>query len=225
MLNKLYNDRTNNGLLVHHKLRRGRSRQVVRRAAIGPTTSSTTSHDWLDEQPSDATAACASRRSCANPLSPAPANSWRALVAPAATATRSRRGQRQDFVGRTSGSTALAERDRGLAAQRMPDAVYWIEASQRRRWPPRDALGRPDRRRPVAPRGAVRARCPRVVMTSATLATGAGLVRLLQVAHRPDAGRNALPGQPVRLSPPGQADPARRHARPRAATITSTREA
>ena len=89
----------------------------------------------------------------------------------------------------------------------MADAVYWVEASARPTRPPASRLAAaPIDVGPVL-REQLFDKVPTVVMTSATLAVGErGSFDFFKSRDRADAGRNALPGQPVRLPPPGRAD-------------------
>ena len=69
MLNKLYNDRTNKGLLVHHHL--AERRATCCSAACGPTNSSATSSDWVVAAGQDH--ACGSSGPTSSPIALSPA--------------------------------------------------------------------------------------------------------------------------------------------------------
>lgn len=167
VLNKLYNDRTNKGLLVHNQLEDAQ-REVLRchRRAdqfFGDI------HHWFDSQPAK------NRRVLKpeiveNPLSPALAKLARMVKAHGEEIQDE--AERQDFTSASERLMALAGEIEQWRTQKIPDAAYWVEAGWSRRSHPRITLAAaPINVGPVL-REELFAKTRCVIMTSATLAVG-----------------------------------------------------
>ncbi len=194
-LRKLYNDRTNRGLLVHHKL--GEAQQAVwdcRERAVDFFDSAA---EWLARQ-TGGNGRVRQPNIIANPLG----EKMKALVSMLRkhAAAIEQPEERQDF-------TAAAGRLEGLALgidewldQTLPDpSVYWIERSFGRRRTKITLSASPIDVGPVLSEHLF-AKTPTVVMTSATLATGGknasfnfflSRVGLSCTPHTPCAGGDA----------------------------------
>ena len=166
-LNKLYNDRTNKGLLVHHKL--NAAQQDVLHCHI--TASDFFSDLYLWKQ----------SKASGNGRVMRPGLVENRLTGALRKLARTLRADAQDLQEETDRQDLLAAHERllGLAdgieqwlQQDLPDAVYWVEAEAGRRQRPRIKLAAA----PIDVGGTLRTelfdktRC--VIMTSATLATG-----------------------------------------------------
>ena len=128
VLNKLYNDRTNRGLLVHDKFRS--SQQLVERCRHLAVEFFHDLDHWLDTQ-GPANGRVKQPGIVANPLSPE-------LVK--LSGQIKRHGQafqdeslRHDFTAASDRLLALADQLEGWRRQRIDDAVYWIERAHSRR--------------------------------------------------------------------------------------------
>lgn len=166
-LNKLYNERTNRGLLVHHGF--GEAERVVQECRLRADDLFADLHDWL-----------ASHRGNGRVRQPRIVSNT--LSEGLAKLTRMVRGcgeevedatDRQDFTAAALRLESLGEQIERWHVQAVPDAVYWIEESAyraRRRMKLMAA--------PIDVGAALRKilfnEVPTVVMTSATLATGKG---------------------------------------------------
>ena len=168
VLNKLYNDRTNRGLLVHHGL--ADAQHLVLEGHLLADEFFEDVHDWFDGH------------SGGNGRVTQPNIVRNALTEALETlASKVRRlgtkleepAQRQDFTAAAGRLSTLAAGIAQWCRQEMADSVYWVEASRAR-----------SRRRvvlaaaPVDVGSALReelfSQVPTVVMTSATLATSRG---------------------------------------------------
>ena len=165
-LRKLYNDRTNRGLLVHHKLRDAQKQVWDVRQRADDFFEAVA--QWLAEQPETNGRVC-QPRIVANPMS----GGLRSLVA-----TLRRDGKRiekpeecQDFSAAANRLDAIAQGVDDWLAQDSADSVYWID---RRRGRSRLRVTLASAPIDVGPilREHLFSRVPSVVMTSATLATG-----------------------------------------------------
>ena len=210
ILNKLYNDRSNKGLLVHHRCGE-EQRQTLRCSQLADDFFRDI-HNWLGEQ-TEKNGRVHTPEIVGNSLSPA-LEQLAAMLRQRSSNLKDE-AQRQDFVSAYERLTALAGEIEVWLGHGIPEAVYWIDASP---VSPRPAAaqtrGGPDRRRADAPQRAVRGHAQRDPDQRHAVGGPAGFVRLLQVPHRLDAGHRHPPGQSLRLSPSGQADPGRRHAGP-----------
>ncbi|MCE5303196.1 MAG: helicase [Planctomycetaceae bacterium] len=167
-LRKLYNDRTNRGLLVHHKLR------DAQRAVWECRDTADEFFDqiaqWLASQPKGNGRVC-QPDIVANPLS----EKLKQLVA---TLRRHAKQieepeQRQDFTAAAGRLDAMAQGVDQWLGQHLDDAVYWIEAGRGRVRPKVKLAAAPIDVGPLL-REYLFDRVPTVVMTSATLSTGRG---------------------------------------------------
>jgi ATP-dependent DNA helicase DinG len=135
ILNKLYNDRSNKGLLVHHRCGE-EQRQTLRCSQLADDFFRDI-HNWLDEQ-SRANGRVHVPEIVGNSLSPA------LLQLSAMLRQRSSHlkdeAQRQDFVSAYERLTALAGEIEVWLGQGIPEAVYWIDASLSRRARPQIKL-------------------------------------------------------------------------------------
>ncbi len=214
-LRKLYNDRTNRGLLVHHKL--GDAQKEVWKCRDRAADFFDHVAAWLAEQPTGkkgtgpmcrdqpllgVRAAGASHPLgptpffsrvrqpgvVANPLSP----TLRQLVA---TLRREAKqiddpAKRQDFTAAANRLDTLAQGIDNWLGQQMPDTVYWIERGFSRSRLRITLAAAPIDVGPVL-REQLFTKVSTVVMTSATLATGGAAV-----ARRPSSSFNPGSGSP-----------------------------
>lgn len=167
-LNKLYNDRTNRGLLVHYKL--GEAQQEVERCRVRADDFFGDLNRWLDDQAGD-NGRVSQSKIVPNLLSPA--------LDQLSQTVRKHGEKLQDEKERFDFNSA-SDRLRLLAAEidtwlkhDLPDAaVYWIERTKSRRGHPRTILCAA----PIDVGPALREHLfdtvPSVIMTSATLAVG-----------------------------------------------------
>ena len=211
-LRKLYNDRTNRGLLVHHKL--GDAQKQVWECRDRAADFFESVAAWLAAQP-NGNGRVRQPDIVANPLS----EGLRKLVATlraARQADRSSPSERQDFTAAANRLDALAEGIDDWLGQQMADSVYWIERSFSRSRLRITLAAAPIDVGPDPPRAPVRQGADRRhdQRHAGHRRQRKAVVRLLPIADRADADRDALAGQPVRLSPPGPDRAARRHARP-----------
>jgi len=167
-LRKLYNDRTNRGLLVYHKLRDAQKEVWDVRERAGVFFDSVAA--WLGEQ-AKGNGRVSRPRIVPNALS-------EGLKALAATVRRhgkqlERPEQRQDFTAAANRLDALGQGVDDWIGQRMDDAVYWIERSSNRGRLRVSLEAAPIDVGPIL-REHLFAKVPTAIMTSATLATGGG---------------------------------------------------
>lgn len=166
-LNKLYNDRTNKGLLVHHNL--GDAQRVVLEC-----------HRRADELFGDI-AGWLERQSKSNGRVPQPGIVANNLSPALGKLAKEVRGygeslkddtQQQDFLAAHDRLTALADEIEMWRNQEVPGAVYWIESTYTRRSQPRIKLAAaPIDVGPVL-RKELFETTRSVILTSATLAVG-----------------------------------------------------
>jgi ATP-dependent DNA helicase DinG len=167
-LRKLYNDRTNRGLLVHHRLGEAQRRvQECRRRAeeffqsIGR---------WFTAQ-SPGNGRVRQAEIVPNRLSEGLVK-LAAQVRHHATAIDDLE-QRQDFTAAANRLEALGQEIEQWRCQRIPEAVYWVQQSQARGRLRITLSAAPIDVGPIL-REELYDKIPTVVMTSATLATGRG---------------------------------------------------
>jgi len=166
VLRRLYNDRTNRGLLVHHGL--GEAQRQVDECRDRAAALFESLDDWLRGQPGG-NGRVRQPELAANPLS-------EALLK---LAGMSRQGskrfdepeQRQDLVAAANRLEALAEEVEDWRCQRMADCAYWIESFPSRRGRRVALAAAPIDLGPIL-REQLFDKVPTTVMTSATLATG-----------------------------------------------------
>ena len=167
-LNKLYNDRTNRGLLVHREL--GDAQQAVMECRYRAEDFFANVHDWLQRR-SGSNGRVRESNVVSNPLSEGLAKLAR-LVRQHGDRIKDKE-RRQDFTAAGDRLQAVAEEIQDWIAQALPESVYWIDAAQRRRGR-RIALGAaPVDVGPIL-REHLFDKVPTVILTSATLATGSG---------------------------------------------------
>jgi ATP-dependent DNA helicase DinG len=167
MLNKLYNPRTNRGLLTHYKLRDAELETDACRTVADQFFENV--HDWLSQRREDTARV---RQPCMvpNPLSPTLtrlANLVKQSGNRIADLT-----QRHDFTAAHERLLQLAGGLEGWLVQKDPQLVYWVERGWSRR-------GRPRLRLAAAPidvgpalRQLLFEKTRSVILTSATLAVG-----------------------------------------------------
>jgi ATP-dependent DNA helicase DinG len=169
-LNKLYNDRTNRGLLVHYKL--GEAQQEVERCRV---RSSDFFHDldrWLDEQ-AGGNGRVLRPDIVPNLLSPALERLSR-MVREKGKKFKEER-EKFDFNSAADRLSGLAGEIEMWIKQELPEAVFWLERSKSRRGQTRIELCAAPIDVGPALRETLFDKTPCVVMTSATLAVGKGL--------------------------------------------------
>jgi len=168
-LNKLYNDRTNKGLLVHYHL--GQAQQQVERCRFAAEHFFDDVAEWLTEE-GPKNGRVSSPELIANQLSPALEDLARMLRDQAERMEND--VDRQDFV---SAYERLLGHAGGLELWRKqiePDSVYWIEQERTRRGQPRTNLCAAPIDVGPALRELLFDKIGSVILTSATLAVGRG---------------------------------------------------
>ena len=168
VLNKLYNDRTNRGLLVHHAL--GHAQQQVMECRHRADDFFTDVHDWLARQ-DRGNGRVREPHVVHNPLSESLAKLASVIGQHAGKMKKAE--ERQDFVAARDRLEGLAEAIEDWCSHRLPESVYWIEAVSRRSRRRVALAAAPIDVGPVL-REHLFQKVPAVVMTSATLATGRG---------------------------------------------------
>jgi ATP-dependent DNA helicase DinG len=174
LLNRMYNDRTNRGLLAHRRF--GQAQQQVMECRHRADDLFADVRDWLEAQ--GETGGRVRRPGIVrNPLS-------EGLVKLAGTVGR-QAGQirdseeRQDFTAARDRLRALAELVEEWHSQRTPEAVYWVETSWSKRRRRIKLAAAPVDVGPIL-REHLFDKVRSVVMTSATLATGRGSFEFFQ---------------------------------------------
>lgn len=167
ILNKLYNDRANKGLLVHHRCGE-EQRQTLRCSQLADDFFRDV-HNWLGEQ-RGTNGRVHTPEIVGNSLSPALAE-LAAMLRQRASNLKDE-AQRQDFVSAHERLTALAGEIEVWLGHGVPEAVYWIESSLSRR-------SRPQLKLEAAPidvgptlRKELFEATHSVILTSATLSVG-----------------------------------------------------
>jgi len=166
-LNKLYNDRTNRGLLVHYKL--GEAQREVERCRV---RASDFFHDldrWLNEQ-ADGNGRVSRPDIVPNLLSPALERLSR-MVREKGKKFKEER-EKFDFNSAADRLSALAGEIEMWIKQDLPEAVFWLERTKSRRGQTRIELCAAPIDVGPALRETLFDKTPCVVMTSATLAVG-----------------------------------------------------
>jgi ATP-dependent DNA helicase DinG len=178
-LNKLYNDRTNKGLLVHHGL--AKEQQQVDRCRHLADEFFADLLDWKNGQRaaranySEARAASGTVRVpepsiVANHLSPELESLARQVKL--AGKKLSEESEQQDFLAAHDRLTALAAEIEMWRTQAQKGAVYWLESYVTRRGQPRLTLSAAPIDIGPAMREQLFDKVPTVIMTSATLSVG-----------------------------------------------------
>jgi ATP-dependent DNA helicase DinG len=166
LLSKLYNDRTNRGLLVHHKLRDAQMsvdhcRQMAEEFFAD-------AHAWLARQ--GKTSARAPGRAVEhNRLSPALVHLAGLLRAAGNPLSQE---ERQDFHSAADRLQGLSGQIESWRTQQTPETVYWADSSRSRRGRLRLTLAAAPLDVGPALRAELFDKVPSVIMTSATLTVG-----------------------------------------------------
>lgn len=166
-LNKLYNDRTNKGLLVHHHL--GKTQQLVMECHQRSDEFFGDVFEWAQSR-KDSNRRVRTPEIVDNPLTPALARLAKAVRSDGDRFDSDT--ERQDFVSAHDRLTGLAGEIERWRKQDVPDAVYWVDTGWTRRSRPRITLaGAPIDVGPAL-REALFDPVRTVIMTSATLSVG-----------------------------------------------------
>jgi len=167
-LRKLYNERTNRGLLVHHKLTDAQKKVWDCRDRAANFFEAVTR--WFHEQP-PGNGRVRQPNVVANSLS----EKLQKLVATLRRHAKDIESaeQRQDFIAAANRLESLAKGIDDWLGQRIPESVYWIDRAFSRSRLRITLAAAPIDVGPVL-REHLFAKVPTVVMTSATLATGGG---------------------------------------------------
>jgi ATP-dependent DNA helicase DinG len=166
-LNKLYNDRTNKGLLVHYKL--GEAQQQVERCRVRASDFFHDLDEWLDDE-ADPNGRVKRTEIVPNLLSPA-------LVQLSQLVRRhgdklKEDKERFDFTSAADRLRAVAGEIDTWLKQDLPEAVYWAERSNSRRGYKRFVLCAAPIDVGPALREHLFDEVPSVILTSATLGVG-----------------------------------------------------
>ena len=166
-LNKLYNDRTNKGLLVHHGF--GNLQQLVESCRHEADTFFADLLDWRTKH-APPNGRVREPGMVANPLSPL----LERLAREVKLAGKKLReeSEQQDFLSAHDRLTALASEIELWRSQAQEGAVYWIESYQTRRGRPRLELAAAPIDVGPALREQLFDKVPSVILTSATLSVG-----------------------------------------------------
>ena len=168
VLNKLYNDRTNRGLLVHHRL--GEAQQRVMECRYRADDFFDEVYHWLSAQ-KGGNGRVRQPKIVRNPLSEGLEKLARTVRKHGQKLEQPE--QRQDFTAAGGRLEALAGGIAQWHLQEAEDSVYWVEASRRRNRQRITLAAAPIDVGPVL-REQLFNQVPTVVLTSATLATGRG---------------------------------------------------
>ncbi len=166
-LNKLYNDRTNRGLLVHYKL--GEAQQEVERCRVRADEFFRDIDRWLDDQPGD-NGRVSRPEIVPNLLSPA----LDRLASMARQHGEKFKDDKEkfDFNSASDRLRVLALEIDTWVKHDLPEAVYWVERTKSRRGHTRFILCAAPIDVSPALREQLFDEVPSVIMTSATLAIG-----------------------------------------------------
>ncbi len=167
-LNRLFNERTNRGLLVHHRLRE--AQQQVIECRHRADVFFTDVHDWLSAQ-RDSNGRVREPEIVRNPLSEGLAK-LAGMLGKQAGQTQNAE-ERQDFIAARDRLSTLAQAIEDWRMQGLDDSVYWVEAFTRRKRRRVKLAAAPIDVGPLL-REHLFDRVSTVVMTSATLAIGGG---------------------------------------------------
>lgn len=167
LLNKLYNDRTNKGLLVHYQMTEGQ--QLVDRCRMLADEVFDDMREWISED-ANRTGRVRHPDVAKNPLSPelrrlAELLERRSKDVDAAT-------EQQDLMSAGARALTVAGALDQWIEQRLPESVYWVEQTASRRGPSRVALAAAPLRVGPALHRQLFQQVRTVVMTSATLSVG-----------------------------------------------------
>ena len=166
VLNKLYNDRTNKGLLVHRKLTA--AQQEVEKVRWREQEFFDDVGGWLAER-GKSTVRVGQPEIVQNMLSPALAQLAK-IVKQEGSGLKDE--EKQDFVAAANRLAALAGSVEAWRKQIAGDAVYWADSTRSRRGRPRITLSSAPLDIGPTLREHLFDKVPTVVMTSATLSVG-----------------------------------------------------
>ncbi|MBW3597917.1 MAG: DEAD/DEAH box helicase [Planctomycetes bacterium] len=166
-LNKLYNDRTNKGLLVHHHL--GDAQKEVLNCRYLADEFFNDVLRWLHTQPHD-NGRVRQSEIVENRLSPGLKKLARQVKEHGDDLVSD--AERQDFLSAHDRLLALAGEIEAWRLQEMPETVYWIDSSWSRAGKPRVTLSAAPIDVGPALQEHLFAKTPSVILTSATLAVG-----------------------------------------------------
>jgi ATP-dependent DNA helicase DinG len=164
-LNKLYNDRTQRGLLIHHAL--GEETELVDRCRHAANDFFVDLRTW-QQLSGRSNGRVLQAGVVANPVSPALAQLARRVKMAGERLQRAE--ERHDFMAAHDRLVALAAQTDEWLKQSQPGSVYWIDLIEGRR--PRVTLAAAPIDIGPALREQLFARVPSVIMTSATLSAG-----------------------------------------------------
>lgn len=165
-LRRLYNDRTNRGLLVHHRMNDAQ-RQVLECRERADDFFQAIGH-WFDRQ-SPGNGRVRKPEIVPNALSPALKKLCQMVRRHGAEIEDLQ--QRQDFTAAANRLEAVAAEIEDWRSQQLPDAVYWVEQTRNRGRTRITLAAAPIDVGPILSEHLFE-KTPTVVMTSATLATG-----------------------------------------------------
>lgn len=166
VLNKLYNDRTNKGLLVHHKLTA--AQQEVEKVRWRQQEFFDDVSNWLAER-GKSTVRVGEPEIVGNQLSPA-LSQLATQVKQGATGLKDE--EKQDFVSASNRLMALADSIESWRRQVAGGAVYWADSTRSRRGRPRITLSSAPLDIGPTLREHLFDKVKTVIMTSATLTVG-----------------------------------------------------
>ena len=168
VLNKLYNDRTKRGLLVHHRLTE--AQQEVEKCRYRSDEFFDSIADWMTARGKD-TQRVNEPEIVDNPLSPVLSKLAHTLKL---CSSRVPEGERLDFTSAAERLQSLATLLEDWRCQRDTESVYWVDAARNRRGRRRLNLAAAPLDVGPALREQLFAKISTVVMTSATLSVGRG---------------------------------------------------
>lgn len=169
VLSRLYNDRTQKGLLVHHDMRQ--LQQMVDRCRIASDEFFADLTDWSEEK-APQNGRLKEPLDIHNPLS----SDLRKLARELKRAgdAQNDETERQDFIASHDRLSVLADELTTWHKQKIDGDVYWLESYQTRRGQPRLTLSAAPLDVGPQLRERLFHQVPTVIMTSATLAIGKG---------------------------------------------------
>ena len=166
LLNKLYNDRTNKGLLVHRN--QSEAEQEVLACRVRAEELFGDVEQWLQPQ-NKLSARVPLPEIVENRLSPS-LMKLSHMVRKAGTGMKD--DEKQDYVSAADRLAGLANQIEDWRLQRAADFVFWVEASRSRRGRTKITLDSAPLDVGPALRSELFDKCPTVVLTSATLSVG-----------------------------------------------------
>ncbi|MBI3838611.1 MAG: DEAD/DEAH box helicase [Planctomycetia bacterium] len=166
VLNKLYNERTNRGLLVHHRF--AEAQQDVQKCRYRADEFFEAVAEWIAER-GKGTMRIPEPEIVENPLSPALTKLSRTLKTCGAGVPED---ERPDFTAAAERLQLLATLVEDWRCQRQGETVYWVESTRGRRGHPRVNLAAAPLDVGPTLRGQLFDKISTVIMTSATLTVG-----------------------------------------------------